>query len=71
MNDNLHQLKRDYDSSNTPLWSDPMTIKMLDKVVEDIKFMRLSYNDFRLFVNDNFEQGNFAWGCLQYVRGKI
>lgn len=71
MNDYLQQLKRDYDSSQSPLWHDKYTKATLDKISYEIKIGKLTWNDFRKFVENNLGSGDFAWGCLQYVRKVI
>lgn len=45
-----------------------MTLGTLDKIIYEIKLGNLSLNDFCSFVDANLGQGDFAWGCLQYVR---
>lgn len=64
-------IKRDYDSCQCPRWDDPMTLRTLDKIVCEIKLGHLSLNDFRLFVEGNIGQGDFALGCLQYVNRHV
>lgn len=71
MNNNLLALKRDYDGCQLPRWDDPMTLKTLDNIVCAIKLGRLSLDDFLLFVEEHLGQGDFAWGCLHYVKNNI
>lgn len=71
MNNYLQQLKRDYDSNQSPQWYDEYTKATLNKISYEIKLGRLTFNDFRKFVEDNFGSGNFAWGCLQYIKKEI
>ena len=71
LSNGLLALKRDHDSSQWPQWDDPMTLRTLDSIAYDIKLGRLSISDFRLFVEKHLGQGDFAWGCLQYVKNNI
>ena len=70
-NSDLLALKRDYDSCQQPQWSDPATIRTLDNIVCSIKLGRLSLSEFRIFVEKHLGQGDFAWGCLHYVKNGI
>lgn len=71
MNNYLQQLKRDYDSSQSPQWYDEYTKATLDNFSYEIKLGKLTWNDFQKFVEDNFGSGDFAWWCLRYVRNNI
>lgn len=71
LNNDLLTLKRDYDSCQLPRWDDPMTLKTLDNIVSSIKFGQLSLDDFLQFVEEHLGQGDFAWGCLHYVKNNI
>lgn len=64
-------LKRDYESSMTPLWNDPMTIETLDKIVYSIHLRKYTLEEFSSFVKENLGKGDFAWECLRYVRGRV
>lgn len=70
-NEYFLNIKRDFDSCQCPRWDDPMTLMALDKIICEIKLGHISANDFRLFVEGNLGQGDFAWGCLQYVRRSL
>lgn len=71
LNNNFLNLKRDYDCCQLPQWGDPVTLRTIDNIAYDIKQGRLSIGDFRLFVEKHLGQGDFAWGCLQYVENNI
>ena len=64
-------IKRDFDSCQCPRWDDTMTLMTLDKIISEIKLGHISANDFCSFVEDNLGQGDFAWGCLQYVKRSL
>lgn len=64
-------IKRDYDSCQCPQWNDPMTLRTLDKIIDEIRGGHLSLNDFCSFAEANLGQGDFAWGCLQYVKRNV
>lgn len=71
LNNDFLNLKRDYDCCQRPLWYDPMTVRTLDNIVCAIKQGRISLNDFRQFVSEYLGEGDFAWGCLQYVKSNL
>lgn len=71
MEKNLQRLKLDFDSSQSPQWYDKHTTDTLDDILNDISHDRLTWSEFQCFVNENFGQGDFAWGCLQYVRKNL
>lgn len=71
LNSDLLNLKRDYDCCDTPKWNDPATQRSLDRIVYEIKLGRLSLSDFNSFVEANLGNGDFAWGCLIYVRNNL
>lgn len=70
LNRDLVALKRDYDSCPFPSWQDTSTVSTLNNIIKEIKLGRLSMNDFNQFVTLNLGQGDFAWGCRQYVQEK-
>lgn len=70
-NQYLQTLKRDYESCQIPSWNDPMTLRTLDNIVHSIKLGHLSLSEFYQFAADNLGQGDFAWGCRQYVQRNV
>lgn len=64
-------IKRDYDSCQCPQWDDSMTLQTLDKIVYEIKLGHLSLKDFCSFAEENLGQGDFGWGCQQYVKRNV
>ena len=67
----LSSLKHDYDSCQLPQWDALNTLKTLDSITNAIKLGRLPLSDFSQYVEENLGQGDFAWGCLQYVKKHI
>lgn len=67
----LEQLKCDFESSQNPQWYDEHTTVTLDSISNEMRLGRITWNEFRHFVEDNFGQGDFAWGCLQHVKQNI
>lgn len=71
LNNDLLNLKRDYDSCQLPQWNDESTKRTLNRVADAIKSKQMSWNKFHQFVEDNLGQSDFAWGCLQYVKQRL
>lgn len=67
MNHDLELVKQDFDNSPVPSPNDPKTQEALSRIAEAIADGRLSLSEFRDFLDENCEDGDFAKGCTAFV----
>lgn len=70
-NKNLMLLKYDFENSQLPQWYDESTKRTLEEIANDISQGKMTWNEFREFVDNNLDQHDFAFGCLRYVQKRL
>lgn len=67
----LFLLKNDYDSSDTPIFSDAKTLETLSSLAVKIYNGEYTEDDFHKFVTENLGNGEFAHKCRDFVSYSI
>lgn len=70
-NKNLMLLKYDFENSQFPQWYDESTKRTLEEIANDISQGKMTWNEFREFVDNNLGHNGFASDCLRYVQKKL